>query len=167
MHALAEWRDFYVMIGTASGAMIGAAFIVATLTANLEKRGLGLRGFITPSAVHLGSVLVGSAILTAPTLTPVSLAILLGAGGVGGAVYCIIVATRIWHMKLDLDDRWFYVALPIMAYATMATAAIMACTRDEPTFETLAVALVSLLVIGMRNTWDMASFAIMQGRGDG
>ena len=43
MHALTEWRDFYVMIGTASGAMIGAAFIVATLTANLEKRALGLQ----------------------------------------------------------------------------------------------------------------------------
>jgi len=167
MHALTEWRDFYVMIGTASGAMIGAAFIVATLTANLEKRGLGLRGFITPSAVHLGSVLVGSAILTVPTLNGLSLAILLGAGGVGGAGYSIIVATRIWHLELDLDDRWFYVALPIMAYATMATAAIMACTRNEPTFETLAVALVSLLVIGMRNIWDMASFAIMQGRGEG
>ena len=116
--------------------------------------------------MHLGSVLVGSAILTAPTLTPVSLAILLGAGGIGGAVYSIIAATRIWHMQLDLDDRAFYIVLPIVAYATMATAAIMACTHDEPTFETLAVALVALLVIGMRNTWDMASFAIMQGRGE-
>ena len=44
MHALIQWRDFYVMIGTASGAMIGATFIVATLTANLEKRTLGMRG---------------------------------------------------------------------------------------------------------------------------
>jgi hypothetical protein len=167
MHALAEWRDFYVMIGTASGAMIGATFIVATLTANLEKRTLGMQGFITPSAVHLGSVLVGSAILTAPTLTPVSLAILLGAGGVGGAIYSIIAAMRIWHMQLDADDRVFYIILPIVAYATMATAAIMACTHDEPTFETLAVALVALLVIGMRNAWDMASFVIMRGQGEG
>jgi hypothetical protein len=167
MHALIQWRDFYVMIGTASGAMIGATFIVATLTANLEKRTLGMRGFITPMAVHLGSVLVGSAILTVPTLTPISLAILLGTGGIGGAVYSIIAAMRIWHLQLDLDDRAFYIVLPIMAYATMATAAIMACTHDEPTFETLAVALVGLLVIGMRNAWDMASFVIMQGKGEG
>ena len=163
MHALAEWRDFYVMIGTASGAIIGAAFIVVTLVSNLEKRALGVRGFITPIAVHLGSVLVGSAILTVPTLTPISLAILLGAGGVGGALYSIIAATRIWHMRLDIDDRFFYVVLPIAAYAAMATAAIMACTSNEPTFETLAVALVALLIIGMRNAWDMASFVVMQG----
>jgi len=168
MHALAEWRDFYVMIGTASGAIVGAAFIVVTLVSNLEKRSLGMKGFITPIAVHLGSVLVGSAILTVPTLTRVSLAILLGTGGIGGALYSIIAATRIWHMRLDADDRIFYIVLPILAYAAMATAAFMALTQSEPTFETLAVALVALLVIGMRNAWDMASFVVMQGeRGGG
>ena len=165
MHALAEWRDFYVMIGTASGAIVGAAFIVVTLVSNLEKRALGMQGFITPIAVHLGSVLVGSAILTVPTLTRVSLAILLGTGGVGGAVYTIITATRIWRMRLDVDDRIFYIILPVMAYAAMATAALMCLTNNEPTFETLAVALVVLLVIGMRNAWDMASFVVMRGEG--
>ncbi|HTW35035.1 MAG TPA: hypothetical protein VMD53_10490 [Rhizomicrobium sp.] len=166
MHALAEWRDFYVMIGTASGAIVGAAFIVVTLVSNLEKRALGVRGFITPIVVHLSSVLVGSAILTVPTLTPVSLAIILGTGGLGGTLYSIVAALRIWHMRLDADDRIFYVILPIIAYAAMATAAIMACTHNEPTFETLAVSLVALLIIGIRNAWDMASFAIMQGRGE-
>jgi len=56
---LHEWRDFYVMIGTASGAIVGAAFVVATLTSGIDKKAIGLRGFITPTAVHLGSVLVG------------------------------------------------------------------------------------------------------------
>lgn len=84
---------------------------------------MGLRGFITPTAVHLGSVLVGSAILTVPTLTPLSLALLLGTGGIGGTLYGITVATRIWHLRLDLDDRFCYVILPILAYAAMAAAA--------------------------------------------
>jgi hypothetical protein len=47
--------------------------------------------------------------------------------------------------------------------AAMGTAAIMVCVHNEPTFETLAVALVALLIIGMRNAWDMASFVIMKG----
>jgi hypothetical protein len=33
---LADWRDFYVTIGTASGAIVGASFIVATLATNLK-----------------------------------------------------------------------------------------------------------------------------------
>jgi hypothetical protein len=115
---LHEWRDFYVMIGTASGAIVGAAFVVATLTSGIDKKAIGLRGFITPTAVHLGSVLVGSAILSVPTLTPFLLEVLLGVGGLGGAVYGIVVATRIWKMPLDLADRSFYVFLPMCASET-------------------------------------------------
>jgi hypothetical protein len=163
MHELAEWRDFYVMIGTASGAIVGASFIVATLTANLEKRSLGMRGFITPTTVHLSSVLVGAAILMVPTLTRVSLAVLLGAGGIGGILYSLTAASRIWHLTLDIDDRVFYIVLPIVAYAAIATASLMCLGGGETSFETLAVALVALLVIGLRNAWDMATFVIMQG----
>lgn len=161
---LAEWRDFFVMIGTASGVIVGAAFIVASLASGMKERELGLRGFITPTVVHLGSVLVGSAILAVPTLTPVSLVILLGAGGLAGATYGVIVLTRIWKMALDLSDRAFYALLPIAAYATMAGAALMACLPRAPVFETLAVALVALLIIGMRNAWDMGTFMITRNR---
>src|SRR5215472_19110921 len=136
---LAEWRDFYVMIGTASGVIVGATFIVASLAANLKERMLGLRGFITPTAVHLGSVLVGSAILTAPTLTPELLALLLGAGGLTGVAYSLIVTTRIWGMKLDRSDRGFYALLPIMAYGAVAGAAAMAISQITRTLEIVAV----------------------------
>jgi hypothetical protein len=163
---LAQWRDFYGMVGTASGVIVGATFVVATLTAGLENRALGLRGFITPIAVNLGSVLVGCAILDVPTLTPVTLAVVLGSGGVGGAIYSVMVATRIWHLKLDFADRSFYVALPFASYLAMASAAVMAPWAIDLTLEVLAVTLVALLVIGMRNAWDMATFMIARDRPD-
>jgi len=157
---LADWRDFYVTIGTASGAIVGASFIVATLAFNLKERTMGLRGFITPTAVHLGSVLVGSAILTVPTLTSLSLALLLGTGGICGTIYGVAVATRIWHMRLGLDDRLCYVVLPILAYAAMAAAAVIESWAVTPALDTLAASLVVILIIGMRNAWDMATFMI-------
>jgi hypothetical protein len=161
---LSDWRDFYVMIGTASGAIVGASFIVATLVSELKDRAVGMRGFITPTTVHLGSVLVGSAILTVPTLTPLSLSILLGAGGLAGVVYSIVIVSRIWSMKLDGSDRAFYAILPVLAYGATAGAAVLAHWSVEPALETLAVALVALLVIGIRNAWDMASFVIMRDK---
>ncbi|HWU24993.1 MAG TPA: hypothetical protein VN154_01205 [Rhizomicrobium sp.] len=157
---LAEWRDFYVMIGTAAGVIIGATFIVATLAADMEQKVLGLRGFITPVAVHLGSVLVGSAILVIPTLTPSAFVVLLGAGGIAGTIYCVVVARRVSALKLDLDDRIFYIVLPILTYPVMTAAAAMTFGRGMPALETLAAALVILLIIGMRNSWDMATFMI-------
>src|SRR5579863_5375609 len=132
---LAAWRDFYVMIGTAAGALVGATFIVATLAANSPNRSLGLRGFVSPTAVHLGSVLVGCAILDVPTLTPTMLAVLLGSGGIAGAIYSVIVATRIWHMKLDHDDRAFYAIIPIFIYLALAFAATCALWSLTETLE--------------------------------
>ena len=161
---LSEWRDFYVTIGTASGAIVGASFIVATLASELKERTVGLRGFITPTAVYLGSVLVGSAILTVPTLTPVALAVLLGVGGGAGAIYGMIVATRVWKMNLDLADRACYVVIPILAYTAIAAAAFLERWAVDWTFDTLAAALVSILIVGMRNAWDMATFMITRNR---
>jgi len=160
---LAEWRDFYTMIGTAAGVIVGATFIVASLSSTLKERALGMRGFITPTAVHLGSVLVGSAILDAPTLTPLLLAILLGAGGLAGAIY-VVVATRIWRLNLDLADRTFYAVSPILAYLAMAVGALLVRYTVARTLEVLAVSLVALLIIGMRNAWDMANFMITRER---
>ena len=161
---LAEWRDFYVMIGTAAGAIVGATFIVATLASEVEQRSVGMRGFITPIAVYQGSVLVGSAILMVPTLTPGAFVILLGSGGIAGAIYGVIVATRIWRLRLDLDDRIFYVFLPILSYLAISASALMVLRNGLPSLEMLAAALVILLVIGMRNAWDMATFMIMRNR---
>ena len=161
---LAEWRDFYVMIGTASGVIVGAAFVVATLAAGLEHRTLGLRGFISPTTVHLGSVLVGSAVLMVPTLTRPWLMVLLGSGGIAGVVYSVIVAMRIWQLNLDISDRASYAIVPVLIYAAMAFAAFLARWRIGISLEILAAALVALLVIGMRNAWDMASFMISRER---
>ncbi len=161
---LAQWRDFYAMIGTASGAIVGATFVVATLAAGLEQRSMGMKGFITPTAVHLGSVLLGAAVLCVPTLTPEAFEIILGAGGFAGAIYGAVVTTRIWKMPLDLSDRCFYVALPILAYAVMTAAALLARRDGTLALEMLAGSLVLLLVIGMRNAWDMANFMITRDR---
>jgi hypothetical protein len=160
--ALSEWRDFYVMIGTASGALVGATFIVVTLTAGVPNRMLGIRGFISPTAVHLASVLVGSAILAIPNISALAVTLLLGVGGLMGTVYGAIVVARIWRLKLDLADRCCYGLLPIAAYAAMLAAAAMIVLRVDSPLYVLAASLLLLLIVGMRNAWDMASFMILR-----
>ena len=164
--SLAEWRDFYVMIGTAAGVIVGATFVVASLAAGMKERRVGMRGFITPTAVHLGSVLIVSAILAAPALTNVALMVLLGLGGLAGGVYAIIVAARIWRMNLDLSDRVFYAILPIVAYVTIAFVALLQSRAADLALRVLAGTLVMLLIVGMRNAWDMASFMIMRNESE-
>lgn len=166
MRSLAEWRDFYVMIGTASGAIVGANFVVVTLSAGVESRSIGIRGFISPTAVHLASVLLGSAILAIPGITALALAILLGLGGLAGAGYGVVVLTRIWNMKLAIEDRCWYALLPIVAYLIMLASAVMIVVHIDSPLYALAGSLLLLLVIGMRNAWDMASFMMLRNRAD-
>jgi hypothetical protein len=166
LEALAEWRDFYVMVGTASAAILGATFIVITLAAGVKERKLGLSGFISPTAVHLGSVVVGSAILAAPTLSRLILAILLGVGGLAGAGYSAIVARRIWSLNLAIEDRASYGLIPILVYLTMGLAALMVNWDLAETLNILAITIVVMLVVGMRNAWDMATFMIIRDRAE-
>ncbi len=151
------------MIGTAAGALVGATFIVASLASDMgEKRTTGMKGFISPTTVHLSSVLIGSAVLAIPTLTPRALELLIGIGGLGGVIYGLIVVRRIWHLKLDAADWCFYALLPLAAYLAMAAAAVMEGRKSDLALEILAASFVALLAIGLRNAWDMATFMIMR-----
>jgi hypothetical protein len=69
-------------------------------------------------------------------------------------------------MKLDRDDRIFYTVLPVLAYAAMAIAAPLAHRAGTGALEILAVSLVALLIIGMRNAWDMTSFMVTREKRD-
>jgi uncharacterized membrane protein YoaK (UPF0700 family) len=51
-------------------------------------------------------------------------------------------------------------ALPIVAYVAMVAAAAMVLRHTGPAFEVLAATYVLLLIVGMRNAWDMANFMV-------
>ena len=163
---LEPWHVFYVMMGGSGGALVGASFVVATLAGNIEKRMIGIRGFITPATVHLGSVVIASAILMVPTLTALFLALLFGIGGLGGLVYGVIVYFRVTTLKIDLIDRCWYGIFPVLMYGALGASAVLIFVKDIAIgLEIIAAALVALLIIGMRNAWDMATFMILGGPG--
>jgi hypothetical protein len=97
MTTLAGWENFYVIVGSSAGALIGLQFVVITLIADtpIARADAQAGGaFSTPSVVHFGAVLLLSAIVSAPWsgLTPV--AVLWGLLGLFGIAYSVIVAGR-------------------------------------------------------------------------
>lgn len=69
MTALAGWENFYVIVGSSVGALIGLQFVVMTLIADLPIAPADARAidaFATPTIVHFGAVLLLSAVLSAP-----------------------------------------------------------------------------------------------------
>ena len=97
MRALSGWENFYVIVGSSAGALIGLQFVVLTLIANRPVvRGEAQAGaaFSTPSVVHFGVVLLLSAVISAPWGGVGAVAVLCGGVGLCGIVYSVVVARR-------------------------------------------------------------------------
>jgi hypothetical protein len=69
MTALAGWENFYVIVGSSAGALIGLQFVVITLIAEIpivRDVERASSAFATPTIVHFGAVLLLSAVISAP-----------------------------------------------------------------------------------------------------
>ena len=166
MTALTGWQNFYVIVGSSAGALIGLQFVVIALIADMPiVRGQAQAGaaFATPTIVHFGAVLLLSGILSAPWQGVVTAAVLWGSLGLSGIVYEIIVVRRMrvqTAYRPEFEDWLFHVLLPFAAYATLAVSAYSTGSHlRDALFGIGAVALL-LLFIGIHNAWDAVTYHV-------
>jgi hypothetical protein len=97
MTALAEWGNFYVLVGSSAGALIGLQFVVMTLVADKQSAPSEALGgaLATPTIVHFGAVLLLSALVSAPWHGIAPATVLWALVGLGGLTYVVIVARRV------------------------------------------------------------------------
>ena len=164
MSALAVWQNFYVIVGSSAGGLIGLQFVVLSLiTEKLTAPGDGEAGgaFATPTIVHFGAVLGLSAILSAPWDGIGPAAVLLGLVGLCGVSYSIIVIRRMRAQTAyepQSEDWLFHVVLPAAAYATLAVAACAALSHLRVALFGAGAAVLLLLFIGIHNAWDAVTY---------
>src|SRR2546428_14107417 len=88
MTVIDGWENFYVIVGSSAGALIGLQFVVITLIASRpisQVEAQAGSAFATPSVVHFGLVLLLSPIVSAPWDEITVVAGLLGLLGLGGS----------------------------------------------------------------------------------
>jgi hypothetical protein len=98
MTALSGWQNFYVIVGSSAGALIGLQFVVITLIADIpigDGAAQAGEAFATPTIVHFGAVLLLAAVLSAPWHGIAPAAALWGLLGLSGVMYAAIVARRL------------------------------------------------------------------------
>ena len=102
MSPLSGWESFYVITGSAAGALTGLTFVVITLVAHPQvgRSPHGVAAFSTPTVVHFGVALFVSAMLTAPWQALWHAALLLGLAGLAGLAYAAIVARRMSRLTI-------------------------------------------------------------------
>jgi hypothetical protein len=169
MGALGGWENFYVIVGSSAGALIGLQFVVMTLIADAPTRGDAGAGaaFGTPNVVHFGAVLLLSAIVSAPWQGIAGAATLWGLVGLAGVVYALVVAQRMRAQtayRPVLEDYVFHLALPLACYATLAVAACLAYGAARPALFLVGAATLLLLFVGIHNAWDAVTYHVFVRR---
>lgn len=159
---LADWQNFYVIVGSSAGALTGLQFVVMTLLAQAEKAGsmTEVRAFGTPTVIHFCTALVVSAVMSAPWRSLAAMSGCLAVFGGAGVIYSISV---MWHAHKaeynpDASDWIWYTGCPLLAHLGLAGAAVM--LWEHATWPLFAVAGISLLflLLGVRNSWDTVTY---------
>ncbi len=169
MTVLNGWENFYVIVGSSAGALIGLQFVVITLIAakpitRVDAQAGG--AFATPSVVHFGVVLLLSAIASAPWNGITTVAVLWGLVGLCGVVYVVVVARRMRAQSAYqpvFEDWLFHVLLPFTAYAVLAISAYAAHFYTRPALFLVGAAALLLLFIGIHNAWDAVTYHVFVG----
>lgn len=171
MLALAGWENFYVIVGSSAGALIGLQFVVITLIANrpvAKDEGQAGNAFATPTVVHFSTVLLLSAVGCAPWSGIGPVALIWTLFGLAGIVYDFVVVRRMrtQHLyKPVLEDWLFHAVLPLAAYAGLALAGFSSRLHERDALFGIAAASLLLLFIGIHNAWDAVTYHIFFVRG--
>jgi hypothetical protein len=163
---LAGWESFYVMLGSAAGALIGLQFVVITLIAQkpeLRAAGETAAAFLSPSILQFGVTLFVSAVFLAPWDAERIPAGLVCVAGICGIAYTGITALRMSRQKFylpHLGDWTFHIVLPLVAYAVLVGSFFSASASISKALFGIGGVAVLLLFIGIRNAWDNISYMV-------
>lgn len=168
--ALAQWHEFYSLVGTASATMVGLLFVAASVGAGAfsGSRRAPLRVFLSSSVVNFCSVLAASVLLLAPVENWLVLGGLVAACGLLGLAHaCLALRDTVSDgliAKIDLEDRIWYLVMPIVGYLFMAGSGAALALRLDQGCTALAVSTGLLLAVGIHNAWDITVWSVTRRR---
>ena len=170
MTELAAWDSFYVIVGSAAGALIGLQFVVMTLVAQRPSTPVPEAGaaFATPTVIHFGSALLLSALSRVPFKSIASASSLWGLIGLSGLLYSVIVGRRMRSQTFyqpEFEDWLFHLLLPLAAYATLAISAFAAPIQTREALFGVGAASLLLLFTGIHNAWDSVAYQVFTKQG--
>lgn len=167
MTALAGWENFYVIVGSSAGALIGLQFVVITLiadmpiTSDIERAS---SAFATPTIIHFGAALLLAAVLSAPWTGIAGAATAWGILGLAGMLYVALVLRRVRRQSAyspEFEDWLFHLLLPFAAYVSLAVSAYFAPGHPGATLFAVAGAALLLLFVGIHNAWDAVTYHVI------
>jgi hypothetical protein len=158
---LAAWHEFYALLGTAAATLVALLFVAASIATGYMTvdRSSPTHTFTSPIVFHYTFVLFVSLIALMPIDTDSLLGVVFGITAAGALAYSVHIFVRVMRSEVrDLDDRLGYGLSPLAAYAAVLAAAFFIYEHSPIGPPLLAGALILLLLINIRNAWDLTVF---------
>ena len=98
-----DWHDFYMLLGTASAALVALLFVAVSIGASFltPERSVATRTFMSPVVFHFSTLLLISLIAMVPSHTALSLAIGIAVVAVGGLGYTTVVLVGLARASIN------------------------------------------------------------------
>jgi hypothetical protein len=164
------WHEFYGLLGTAAAALVALLFVAASIGVGFltSARGSPTRTYTSPIVFHYTYVLFLSLVSLVPGITDWLMAAIISVSAAIALVYCSFIFVRVMRgVSVDLDDRLSYGASPLVAYAAALAASFFVFEGSSVGPPLLAGALILLLIVNIRNAWDLTVFFAQRRTSDG
>ena len=157
-----DWGEFYLMAGGAAAVLIGLIFVVISLMQDRSRSSVltGSRIYMGPIVLGVSFVLVLSAAALVPGISAHRYAVVAGVVALWGLVRGLMSAVGIRRLgnEVHWTDVWFYGVLPSVLYLGLGWVALAIWNDWSWCREGIAVVVTALLVLSIRNEWDLITW---------
>jgi hypothetical protein len=177
MAQLQPWQNFYTLLGGASATLVGLMFIAISIgsgwwtDADRPLLNASFNAFLTPTFIHFVYVLVTAVVVLVPSLSEMALGLLLLAAGLGSLGHIgrqlPFLRERFRIRTIDRSDLVWYSLMPSVGYLLYLDAGVgliraaAGGTQPAQALDALAAATILLIVIGVRNAWDLVVYLVL------
>ena len=156
------WQNFFAMLGESAATLIGLLFVVVSLTSGRPESASvpGRRLFSSPTVFHLVTVLVNSALALAPGDAEFFRRVLMTGWAGVGLGYAGALTLRLGRSanRTHWTDFWYYGVVPTLAYIVLVVAYAAAWSGARHAGFFVALGLLALLAVAIRNAWDLVTW---------
>jgi hypothetical protein len=173
--AASGWHDFYILAGTASATLVGLLFVGLSLHLRIVIASSEVRSLARVTLANFGAILFVTLFMVIPDDQSTA-ALALIASGVASLVIAtpsVIDATRVGGRSLRMRRRdrarlILRFGLSAASYLAIIVAGVLLFSSLIPAFVWLVLAILVLLIVSLRNTWDLLVTAgdVTVGRSD-
>jgi hypothetical protein len=157
------WDNYYLMVGSSAGALIGLMFVVVTLTAGRDPKELerGKKLYTSPIVWHLAVILVLSGAAAAPVM-PVKLfagiATGLGLLGIMLGIRSAVGISRFFSSTDRAFDAVWYGIAPAVVYVGLVAAGWGMFAGHPWAPAAVSADLMALLLVSIHAEWDLVTY---------